>query len=260
MTAETLRILVIQPDIGWNEVTKNLDHYSSLIQDFRQPVDMILLPEMFTTGFITHPKDVTIQDQDAALSWMRKTAADCNSSIAGSMIVSEYDRFYNRLVCMHPSAETDVYNKRHLFRMGGEEEFYTGGTKRTVSLIKGWRICWQICYDLRFPVWSRNQGDYDVLVYASNWPSQRSDVWNILLKARAIENQSYTIGVNRVGTDGNNIHYLGESAVIDPKGNVINDNNAGEEKLIFAGLSYATLTDFRSKFPVLQDADKFTLG
>ena len=143
--------------------------------------------------------------------------------------------------------------------MAGEEEQYSRGLQRTVSRIKGWRICWQICYDLRFPVWCRNQGDYDILVFVANWPANRGDVWNTLLRARAIENQCYVLGVNRIGKDGNHISYHGDSSVIDPKGNRINDPDKGEEKLIYAELSYSSLMDFRKKFPVLRDADKFMI-
>lgn len=143
--------------------------------------------------------------------------------------------------------------------MEGEDKRFMSGKLRTISVVKGWRICWQICYDLRFPVWSRNKGDYDLLVYAANWPAKRSDVWNTLLRARAIENQSFVIGVNRVGKDENDISYTGESMVIDPKGNPMNNNEPGTEQLIHAGLNYPELSDFREKFPVFKDADDFNI-
>jgi omega-amidase len=259
MAEEILRILLIQPDIVWNNAPENLRRYSAMLQSYDQPVDLVLLPEMFTTGFITTPEDVLENMQEEAVSWMKKTAAQRNCSIAGSLVIAEDHKYYNRLIYINALSEIDHYNKRHLFQMEGEEENYTRGTQRTISIFNGWRICWQICYDLRFPVWSRNQGDYDVLVYSANWPAQRSDVWNTLLRARAIENQAYVIGVNRVGEDENDIVYLGESMVVDPIGNVLNGINAGEEKLISVELNYPSLLDFRNKFPVLMDADKYNI-
>ena len=257
MTEEILRILIIQSEISWKDTAGNLQKVSSLVQKSEQSVDLILLPEMFTTGFISTPSDVPEGMQEKVLEWLRQTAKSRNCCIAGSMIVSEGNTYYNQLVCAHPSSETDTYNKRHLFRMAGEEEKYSRGLQRTISRIKGWRICWQICYDLRFPVWCRNQGDYDVLVVVANWPANRGNVWNTLLHARAIENQCYVLGVNRIGKDGNHIFYQGDSLVIDPKGNRVNDPNKEEEKLIYAELSYSSLLDFRSKFPVMRDSDNF---
>ena len=259
MTAEVLRILIIQSDIIWKDTLENLRRYSSMLQSFEQQVDLILLPEMFTTGFLTVPENILEDMQEEAISWLKNVAVKRNCSIAGSLIITENHNYYNRLICAHASSEASFYDKRHLFRMDGEEEYFTQGMQRVISIIKGWRICWQICYDLRFPVWSRNQGDYDVLVYAASWPAHRSDVWNTLIRARAIENQSYVIGVNRIGKDGNDIVYLGESSVIDPKGNMINDFNAGEEKMISVELNYTPLLDFRNKFPVQLDADKFSI-
>jgi len=259
MAEEILKILIVQSEISWKDTDANLQRYSSLLLKAKQPVDLILLPEMFTTGFISTPEDIPESMQEKAISWLRHTAVKLNCRIAGSIIVSEDNTFYNQLICAHPSSETDYYNKRHLFRMAGEEEQYSRGLQRTVSEIKGWRICWQICYDLRFPVWCRNQGDYDILVFAANWPASRGDGWKALLRARAIENQCYVVGVNIIGKDGNNISYHGDSSVIDPKGHRINDPNKGEERLIYAELRYPSLVDFRNKFPVLRDADKFII-
>jgi omega-amidase len=259
MAEELLKVLIIQSEINWKDTNANLNRYSSLLQTWDRQVDLILLPEMFTTGFISTPDEVPESMQKKTFAWMRQAASTRNCHIAGSMIVSEDNAYYNRLICMHPSAESDTYNKRHLFRPEGENELYARGLQRTISIIKGWRICWQICYDLRFPVWSRYQGDYDVLVYVANWPAKRRNAWNTLLRARAIENQCYVLGVNRIGTDGNHISYQGDSSVIDPKGNRINDPDTGEEILIYAELSYSALTDYRKKFPVLYDADTFII-
>lgn len=259
MPEEFLRILIIQPDIIWKNATGNLRQYDDMIGSYQKPVDLVLLPEMFTTGFLSAPEDIPQSMQEETISWMKNIAVLHHCSIAGSLIMHENNQFYNRLICVHPSAEISFYDKRHLFRMAGEEKHYAQGLKRTISMVKGWRICWQICYDLRFPVWSRNRNDYDVLVYVANWPAQRSDVWNVLLKARAIENQSYVIGVNRTGKDGNDITYIGESSVIDPKGHPIHNISTGKGELISAELSYSSLLDFRNKFPVWRDRDNFTV-
>ncbi len=259
MAEETLRILIIQPDIIWKNATENLRRYSELLGTFEKPVDLVLLPEMFTTGFMPVPSAFTPSMQEEAMDWLKRIATDFRCTVAGSLAIHENMRWYNRLVCMSPDGETQLYNKRHLFRMTGENEHYENGNQRIISIVRGWRICWQICYDLRFPVWSRNRKDYDLLVYVANWPAQRSDVWKTLLKARAIENQSYVIGVNRVGRDGNAIEHLGESSVIDPKGNPVIPFAANEELLISAELKYSSLISFRNKFPVLEDGDDFTV-
>ncbi|MBN2273425.1 MAG: amidohydrolase [Bacteroidales bacterium] len=259
MTAEILRILILQTDIIWKDTCGNLKHFDDLLQYYNQKADLVLLPELFTTGFLMTPGDISTEMQAKAVTWLNNKAFNLNSSIAGSMIIKQNKQYYNRLICAHPSSDISIYDKRHLFRMEGELKHYSRGMQRSISVINGWRICWQICYDLRFPVWSRCRNDYDVLVYVANWPAKRNDVWKTLLKARAIENQSYVIGVNRIGTDGNGIDYIGESCVIDPKGNLLNDLIADHEKLISAELNYTLLKDFREIFPVLSDADKFTI-
>jgi predicted amidohydrolase len=259
MTEDSLRILIIQPDIVWNNPSENIRRLSAMLHLDNRSIDLLLLPEMFTTGFISTPQLISVDSQLETLDWMKKTAAERNCSVAGSVVYKEKDNYFNRLLCIHHNGKTDHYDKRHLFCMDGEEDAYTCGTKRTISIIKGWRICWQVCYDLRFPVWSRNQGDYDVLVYSANWPAQRSDIWNALLRARAIENQAYVIGVNRVGRDANNIEYLGESMVVNFKGITINEAAVKKELAIFCELTYSSLLDFRSRFPVWKDTDKFKL-
>ena len=259
MVKEILRVLIVQPDIHWKDILHNLNHYTDLLKSFEGQVDLILLPEMFNTGYLTTPGDISPEMQQKTVSWLQEKATAYNCSIAGSMIFKQHQHYYNRLICVHPDAEINLYNKRHLFSIGGELKHFTRGTKRTVSIIQGWRICWQVCYDIRFPVWSRSRDDYDILVYVANWPAQRSAVWKTLLKARAIENQSYVIGVNRIGRDGNQIEYIGESSAIDPKGNVISMADTPAEKLFMAELSYSRLIDFREKFPVLKDRDDFTI-
>jgi len=191
--------------------------------------------------------------------WMCESASALQASLAGSLIVAENGLYYNRLVFADPGGRISYYDKRHLFRMAGEEVRFTAGSVTLIVKIGRWRISFLICYDLRFPVWSRNRKDYDLLVYASNWPAARRDVWNTLLRARAIENQCFVAGVNRVGTDGEGIHYVGESLVIDPKGKVMASGAKEEEQLIQATLSLRELEAFRQKFPVWKDWEHFRL-
>jgi predicted amidohydrolase len=194
------------------------------------------------------------------VQWMKKISAQYQFAICGSLMISQDGRYFNRLVFVEPSGEVHSYNKRHLFSMDNEERHFQRGTERTIVNYKGWRICTQICYDLRFPVWSRNRNDYDVLVYVANWPGTRMEVWNTLLKARAIENQCYVVGVNRVGMDGQQIEYTGDTQVVDPKGKLLATAVNPSEELLYASLSLEEMTLFRGKFPVLKDAVDFDLS
>jgi predicted amidohydrolase len=256
---KNLKVTIVQPDIIWKNVRGNLDKYTTLLSGAAGKSDLILFPEMFQTGFCTEPASVCETMDGDTVRWMKRTAESMKCALTGSMVIRESRRFFNRVIYMDQYANMTWYDKRHLFRMAGEEVNFTAGLERIIVPLKDWRICIQVCYDLRFPVWSRNRDDYDVLVYLANWPSARMDVWNTLLKARAIENQSYVIGVNRVGTDGNNISYAGESMVIDPKG-ILADGSpiSGEEVKTFS-LSWKELHEFRKKFPVLKDRDEFNV-
>lgn len=252
-----LTVTIIQPNIVWKNIRDNLDRYSSMLAGHELATDLILLPEMFQTGFCTEPNLVAETMDGNTVRWMKRTAESFSCSVAGSLIIRENRRFYNRLVYIDQYENLTWYDKRHLFRMDAEETAFTAGLNRVIVPLKGWRISFQICYDLRFPVWTRNQDDYDVLVNAANWPAERDDVWLTLLKARAIENQSYTIGVNRVGTDGNGWIYSGNSLVINPKGEVTGKMKKSQEDVNSFILMKDELIDFRKKFPVLKDRDNF---
>ena len=257
MEANELFISLVQKDIIWEDKAENLRQYSRILADLDGSSDLALLPEMFSTGFSTDPDPLAETMEGTTVGWMKKTAAETGNCIAGSLIIREEGCFYNRAVWCDPSGSLSWYDKRHLFRMAGEEATFSQGFNRTIVKLHGWRICLQVCYDLRFPVWSRNRGDYDLLVYLSNWPAARSDVWNTLLRARAIENQCYVAGVNRTGIDGNNIVYQGESMVIDPKGQIVGKAETTQESTTTIRLSLLGLHEFRTKFPVWKDWDDF---
>jgi omega-amidase len=252
-----LRVTLVQPDIIWKSAGENLVKYTAMLEGLSGKTDLVLLPEMFPTGFDTEPKTIAETMDGDSVRWMKRTAETLKCSVAGSLVIRENRWFFNRLVFIDQYENLTWYDKRHLFRMAGEELKFSAGRDRQIVPLKGWRVCFQICYDLRFPVWSRNQDDYDVLVYSSNWPAARSDVWNTLLKARAIENQSYAIGINRVGTDGNGIAYIGESLIINPKGAVTGEFKTSKEEVKTFTLSWNELNEFREKFPAWRDRDEF---
>jgi len=259
MDKQQLMVVIVQPDILWKKTQANLEKYSVMLKGLKVPCDLLLLPEMFNTGFCTDPESIAEEMNGETILWMTSHSKSRNMSIAGSLIIKEHNRYFNRLIYVDKTGRIYSYDKRHLFRMAGEEERFTPGKEQLIVKLNGWRIAFQICYDLRFPVWSKNRNSYDLLVYLSNWPASRSDVWNILLRARAIENQSYVIGVNRVGTDGNGIKYSGESMVLNPKGNIAGDVDLSGEGFGTCTLSMKDLNDFRSKFPVWKDWDEFEI-
>ncbi|TND10278.1 MAG: Nitrilase/cyanide hydratase and apolipoprotein N-acyltransferase [Bacteroidetes bacterium] len=260
-----LRITLVQTSLVWENRDANLAMLSKKLDGIAEQTDLIVLPEMFTTGFSMKPENLAEPANGPALEWMRKTAAQKKCTITGSVIAKENGNYFNRLYWVNASGEVQQYDKRHLFRMAGEHNHYTGGTKNITVELKGWRIRPQICYDLRFPVWSRNawtknlEAEYDVLIYVANWPERRSHPWKSLLVARAIENQAYVIGVNRVGNDGNAISHSGDSAAIDFKGELLANMIPGKEEITTCSLSYAALEDFRKIFPVGMDADEFKI-
>ncbi len=226
--------------------------------------DIIILPEMFTTGFSMNAMAHAEEMDGRAMSWMQKMAANKDAVIVGSMMMKESGLYYNRLIWMHPNGQYEVYDKRHLFRMANEQDHYTAGTSRVIIQLKGWNICPLICYDLRFPVWSRNrlldsEYDYDVLIYVANWPERRAHAWRSLLVARAIENQSYVIGVNRIGKDGNDVMYSGDSAVIDFTGERLSRTERYGDRCETVTISKEDLQNFRTSFPAALDADQFTI-
>jgi len=255
---QDLTITAIQTDLKWEAPKENIDHFESKIEALDGRTDLIVLPEMFNTGFTMNVGQMAEQMDGDTIKWMTKIAAKKNCTITGSVIIRDEENVFNRMVWMRPDGSFEYYDKRHLFRMAGEDEFFSEGNNRVVVKLKEWDICLQVCYDLRFPVWSRNENDYDCLLYIANWPQKRINAWKILLQARAVENQCYVIGMNRNGEDGNKIIYSGDSAIIDPKGEILFD--FGNAEMVHKEiLSKESLVNFRKKFPVKLDADKFEI-
>lgn len=252
-----MNVRLLQTDIRWESPEANRKHFDTLID--RLPLtDLIVLPEMFTTGFTLTPGKIASKEGHDTLKWMRETTARTGTALGGSIAVEESGEYYNRFYFVMPDGTYHYYNKRHLFTYGGENRQYTPGRERVIVEHCGFRILLQICYDLRFPVFSRCTGNYDMIIYVANWPVSRIGVWNTLLRARAIENQCYVAGVNRTGSDPSN-YYNGCSLVIDYLGNTVADAGAGGETALAATVAIEPLNDFRRKFPALEDADPFVL-
>lgn len=258
---EDLNITIIQTHLYWEDVESNLKHFDSKISNIIEPTDIIVLPEMFTTGFTMNPQQFAEEHAGNGLQWMITKAKEKKCVLVGSISVKDKGQFYNRLYWVKPDGSFQFYNKRHLFKMGNEDQFYTAGSEKLIIDYNGWKICPLICYDLRFPVWSKNQKEncYDVLIYVANWPEVRAYPWKQLLIARAIENQSYVVGLNRIGNDGNGVAHSGDSAVINPRGELMSTIQSHEDKAETLSLSYNYLEDFRSQFPVLLDGDEFEI-
>lgn len=259
MASEQLHITLIQPDVVWEDKFANLQQYEQTIGSITGPKQVVVLPEMFSTGFSMDPERLAEPMDGPTVTWMVNMAAKCRCILAGSLIVGEVGNYYNRLLWVQPDGRIGFYDKRHLFTYATEDEHYTPGQTRMIAQVNGWRINLMICYDLRFPVWSRNQDDeYDVLLYVANWPEKRSIAWNTLLRARAIENMCYVVGVNRVGSDAKGHNYIGDSSVYSPLGETIlhMHNEAGYKTVT---LEMETLKSTRSSLPFLNDADKFML-
>jgi omega-amidase len=257
MEPQDLKVCLVQADLKWQDVDANLQQFDEVIDQNAATADLIVLPEMFTTGFSMSPEALAEEMDGKAVRWITQKAKSANVAILGSVIIRENGDFYNRLLFALPDGDLQIYDKRHLFRMGNEHNHYSGGSDRLVASYKGWRICPLICYDLRFPVWSRNQNEYDLLIYIASWPAARSFPWRTLLVARAIENQCYVVGVNRVGVDGTGLKYSGDSAAIDSRGEYLTGLAPNQVGIATVTLSMAELLDFRAKFPVMLDGDKF---
>ena len=248
-----MKITILQRDIVWADPTRNVQRADEAI-DGNPGSDLYVLPEMFSTGFCTQPEGIAEPAENRTVSWMKAKASQTGAAIAGSIAVHEDGRYYNRFHFVTPDGNVTTYDKKHLFTFGGEHNRFTAGTERVIVAYKGFRILLEICYDLRFPVWSRNKGDYDMIIYVASWPTPRVEAWKALLTARAIENQCYVAGVNRVGDDpGNN--YCGGSRVIDPYGKIMAECEDGREMEVTAEVDMEVLEAFRAKFPVLDDAD-----
>ena len=248
-----MKITIVQRDIVWADPTRNVQRADEAI-DGNPGSDLYVLPEMFSTGFCTQPEGIAEPAENRTVSWMKAKASQTGAAIAGSIAVHEDGRYYNRFHFVTPDGNVTTYDKKHLFTFGGEHNRFTAGSERVIVAYKGFRILLEICYDLRFPVWSRNKGDYDMIIYVASWPTPRVEAWKALLTARAIENQCYVVGVNRVGEDpGNN--YCGGSRVIDPYGKIMAECEDGREMEVTVEVDMEVLEAFRAKFPVLDDAD-----
>ncbi len=259
-----MKIALIQSSLFWENPTANRNYFEEKINAITEKVYLIVLPEMFSTGFTMNPSAIAETMQGETIQWLQSLAKAKNSAITGSLIIKENNNFYNRLVFVFPSGEIQFYDKRHLFSLAGEDKIYTAGVEKLIIEYKGWKICPLICYDLRFPVFSRNVEEYDVLLYVANWPKPRINAWDILLKARAVENMCYTIGVNRIGFDKpvrrgeNNLEYNGHSQAIDYLGNYILEPQK-KEGVFIVELNKEKLFKSRKKFGFLNDKDSFEL-
>lgn len=253
-----LTLSLIQSDLFWEDKTKNLASFEREINALPREVQIVVLPEMFNTGFSMNAR--LAEDMEGeALQWMKRLSHQSGKIITGSVMIKEAGKIFNRLIWMQPNGTFYHYDKRHLFAFGGEDKVFFPGDKRLVVQVNGWKICLMVCYDLRFPVWSRQQSEpYDLLIYVANWPEKRNHAWKTLLQARAIENQCYVAGLNRVGEDGKGIRYSGDSALIDPLGHIV-DQISGRAGTLTVVQHQALLAEVRSHFPFLKDADQFLL-
>ena len=253
-----MKIAIVQSPLSWEDPKKNRNHFEEQINAITETVDLIVLPEMFSTGFTMNPSAVAETMQGETVLWLQSLAKAKNLAITGSVVIKENENFYNRLLFVFPSGEIQYYDKRHLFTLAGEDKIYTAGKEKLIVEYKDWKICPLVCYDLRFPVFARNVENYDILIYVANWPKVRINAWDALLKARAIENMTYTIGVNRIGEDDNNFDHNGHSQVIDFLGNYILEPI--ESKGVFVvELNKEELLSARKKFNFLNDQDSFVL-
>lgn len=253
-----LRVTLVQTELAWQEPAANRRSLAAHFRGLLGHTDLVVLPEMFSTGFSMDAGRLAEPMDGPTIGWMREEAAALGCAITGSLIVRDGERCFNRLIWARPDGTIEHYDKRHLFRMAGEHAHYAAGDRRLVVDIKGWRVCPLICYDLRFPVWSRALGDYDLLLYVANWPQRRAQAWSTLLRARAIENMCYVVGVNRVGRDGNGASYAGDSVALDFLGQPLSSEGGGD-RVETAVLDLESLHAYRESFPVHVDADRFEI-
>lgn len=254
---EDMKVIILQTDISWANPKVNVQKVDEMFARCGE-ADLFVLPEMFSTGFCTRPEGIAEPVGSDTLLWMKQKAAELNAALAGSIAVEENRHFYNRFYFVHPDGQVQWYDKKHLFTYGGEHKSFTAGAERVIVNFRGVRILLQVCYDLRFPVWARNRKDYDMILYVASWPTPRVDAWNILLRARAIENQCYVVAVNRVGEDPA-CQYCGGSAVIDPYGHTLAACEDNKSCTAEATIDMDVLEAFRKKFPVLDDADPYQI-
>ena len=254
-----LKVALVQSDLIWESPEQNRAIFSEKISSIKDQVDLIILPEMFTTGFTMNASTYAETMDGETVKWMQVISRSKKSAILGSIIILEDEKYYNRLLFVYPEGNIETYDKRHAFSLAGEDKIFTSGKEKLVLDYKGWKLCPMICYDLRFPVWSRNVENYDVIIYVANWPKPRITAWDALLKARAIENMSYCIGVNRVGEDYNQMEYTGNSAVYDVLGNVISNLKPNREDFEIVTLDKKHIEYYRNKLRFLDDRDTFNL-
>ena len=259
----TLTITGIQTPLHWEDASANQKMFEEKINSITDKTEIIILPETFSTGFSMKPKELAETMDGETIKWMKRVAAEKKIILTGSVIIRENENYFNRLIWMLPNGQAGIYDKRHLFGYAGEDNEFTPGTKRLIASVKGWKINLLVCYDLRFPVWARQQTqddgpEYDLLIYVANWPERRIHAWKTLLQARAIENQCYVAGINRTGNDGKGIHYTGESMIIDAMGQALY-HKKDEEDIFTVTLDKEHLSSVREKFPFWKDADKFQI-
>lgn len=253
-----MKIALLQQDLIWENPKQNRMNFEQKINTIKEEVNLIVLPEMYTTGFSMNAKSVAETMHGETITWMREMATNKNAAITGSLIIEENNNYFNRLVFVFPSGEIQFYNKRHLFTLANEDQFYTKGNSRLIINYMGFKICPLVCYDLRFPVFSRNTEDFDILIYVANWPEIRVQAWDVLLKARAIENVCYTVGVNRTGLDANQYKHCGHSQVNDYLGNAVIEPQT-EEGVFITTLDKEALLETRKKLAFLNDQDDFSI-
>jgi len=259
----SLTITTIQTKLFWEDKKANLEMFQQKIESISEKTEVVILPEMFTTGFSMKPETLAEKMDGETVQWMKKIAAQKKIILTGSIIIEDKGNYFNRLIWMLPNGELAFYDKRHLFAFAGEHSHYSGGNKKLIASVNGWKINLQVCYDLRFPVWARQTPDnselkYDLLVNVANWPEKRNTAWKTLLQARAIENQCFVVGVNRVGGDGNKINYSGDSMVIDPLGEILYQKE-NEEDIFTITLDKKRVEETRNHFPFWRDADFFII-
>lgn len=254
-----LTVTIVQYNIEWENKPANFRKIEKLLNPIGT-TDLIVLPEMFSTGFSMNVSEMAEPMDGPSVNWMKQLAAEKNAAVCGSLITEDTHGYHNRIIFAPPKGEIYQYDKRHLFTMGNEQNHYSPGRERLIVEFRGFRILPLVCYDLRFPVWSRNRNDFDLMVYVANWPAPRKKAWKTLLKARAIENQSYLVAANRIGADANGIKYAGGTYAIDAKGKIINKLPDNKEGVVSEKFSLESLQKFRQRFPVLNDADHFTLN
>jgi predicted amidohydrolase len=255
---QNLNISYVQLDTAWQDISANLSRLTEILKALNPETDLLVLPEMFSTGFTMTPETCAEKMEGSAVRWMQGQATLRNMTVAGSLVIEDEGKYYNRFVFVHANGKLDYYNKRHLFSLSGEHEKYTQGNQNITIDIQGWKVRPQICYDLRFPVWSKNRDEYDLLLYSANWPEKRIEHWRKLLMARAIENQAYTMGINRVGTDGNDLTFNGSSMLVSPMGDVLHESD-NKEVLEMVSLDKQKIAEFRDFLSVLKDADSFSI-